>query len=43
MKTAVEEVILPAWAKAANRIDPNASSIWNETIGKVVDMTIKAE
>lgn len=41
MKVAVEEVILPAWASSANRVDPNSSRIWNETIGKVVGMTIK--
>ncbi len=41
MKKAVEEVVLPDWAAAANKIDPKSSEIWNRTIGKAVGMTIK--
>lgn len=42
MKKAVEEVVLPDWAAAANKIDPKASEIWNRTVGKAVGMTVKA-
>lgn len=40
MKKAVEEFILPDWAKTANKIDPQSSKVWNETAGRVANMVI---
>jgi len=38
MKKAAETVILPNWAKGCDRVDPNCSKAWNETVGKTVGM-----
>ncbi len=38
MKKAAETVILPNWAKGCDRVDPNCSKVWNETVGKTVGM-----
>ena len=42
MKKAVENAVLPEWAKSANEIDKNASTIWNETAGAAAGVTISA-
>jgi TRAP-type C4-dicarboxylate transport system substrate-binding protein len=43
MKQTVEEIILPEWAKSANKTDPQASEIWNRTAGKAADMAVKVD
>ena len=38
---AVNEVVLPLWKNACDKVFPEGSSIWNETVGKARGFTIK--
>ncbi len=40
IKDAARKVTVPNWAKACNKVDPGCSKTWNETVGKVVGITI---
>lgn len=41
IKDAARKVTVPNWAKTCNKVDPGCSKTWNETVGKVVGITIK--
>ncbi len=41
VRDAVTTVILPAWRDLCNKVDPNCTKIWNETIGVVTGYSIK--
>ena len=38
---AVEAVVLPMWKESCNKVYPECSKIWNETVGKARGMTIR--
>jgi len=38
---AVSEVVLPLWKSTCEKVYPECSSVWNETVGKVRGFTIK--
>jgi TRAP-type C4-dicarboxylate transport system substrate-binding protein len=40
IKSAVSAVVLPIWRESCNRVDPNCTKTWNETVGKTVGLTI---
>lgn len=41
LKQAVEKVVVPRWAADCNKNYPNCSAVWNETVGKVIGMSIR--
>jgi TRAP-type C4-dicarboxylate transport system substrate-binding protein len=41
VKDAVTAVVLPLWKETCNRVDPDCSNTWNETVGKVRGYTIE--
>lgn len=43
MKMAVEKAVLPGWAKSADKLDKNASTIWNKTAGAAAGVTISTQ
>lgn len=40
IKAAVSTIVLPIWKEACNKVDPNCSKTWNETVGKAAGLTI---
>lgn len=40
IKAAVSAVVLPIWKESCNRIDPNCTKTWNETVGKATGLAI---
>jgi len=38
MKSALRESVLPDWMSECERVEPNCRSIWNDSVGKVVDI-----
>ena len=41
LRKAAEEVILPKWGADCDKVWPECSRIWNESVGKVVSMSIR--
>ncbi|UPY38334.1 TRAP transporter substrate-binding protein [Sediminicoccus sp. KRV36] len=41
VRRAAEEVVLPIWRDACNRVDPQCSATWNRTVGQVANMQIR--
>lgn len=41
VRRSAEEVVLPLWRDACNRVDPQCAATWNRTVGQVAGMTIR--
>jgi TRAP-type C4-dicarboxylate transport system substrate-binding protein len=41
IKVAAQDVTLPIWARTCNAVDPQCSTVWNETIGQALDLRIE--
>lgn len=41
IKDAAQNVTLPIWARACNAVDPQCSTIWNDTVGKAMGLRIE--
>ncbi len=41
IKTAVTATVLPVWKASCNKVDPNCTKTWNETVGKARGFEIK--
>lgn len=41
LREAVNTRVLPAWAKNCNAVDPQCTTIWNETVGQAADLQIQ--
>ncbi len=41
VRSAAEQVVLPIWRDACNRVDPTCSTTWNNTVGRIAGMTMR--